>query len=139
MRRCLLLALPLALVLSACGSGHRSTASVPRTELGLQACYLRVFFGVRATHAQEQAVGEKLRQDPDVKQVEFTSKAQALALMKKRNPVLVKTLKLGRNPLPDSFTVVPVKRSDLKKIQASVAGARPGVATLKLDPCRRRN
>jgi cell division protein FtsX len=129
--------LPLALVLAACGSGHRSTASVPHTDLGLEACFLRIFFAGHATHAQEQAVGEKLRQDPDVKQVEFTSKAHALAETKKRNPVLVHAIKLGRNPLPDSFTVVPVTPSDLTEIQASIAGHRAGVATIKLDPCRR--
>jgi cell division protein FtsX len=133
-RLCFCLALSLAIFLSACGGSHRAT-SVPRTGLGLKACGVRVYFSGRATHAQEQAVGAKLRRESSVKQVTFVSKARALAELKKSNPGLYKAIKLKRNPLPDAFTVLPVTPSDTRQVSASVEHA-PGVAAVKLTPCR---
>ena len=101
----------------------------------MEACGVRVYFSDRATRAQEQAVGMKLRRESNVKQVTFVSKAQALAELKKRNPGLFKAIKLKRNPLPDAFTVVPVTPSDTRQVSTSVEHA-PGVAAVKLTPCR---
>jgi cell division protein FtsX len=96
---------------------------------------VRVFFAKRATHAQEQAVGATLRGDSLVKQVVFVSKAQALAEFKKKYPVIYKAAKIAENPLPDSYTVVPVSPSDTGRVRATVAHA-PGVDTARLAPCK---
>ena len=133
MRPCLFLALPLAVFLAACGASHRST-SVAHTQFGLQACGVRVYFAGGASHAEEQALGAKLRRESAVQHVTFVSKAEALAEMKKSNPVIYKTLKPAQNPLPDAFTVVATSPSGVKTIRASVAHA-PGVATVKLSAC----
>jgi cell division transport system permease protein len=69
---------------------------------------VHVYFQSNATQAQENAVYAKLHGDPRVKQVTFVSKAEALKTMKKRFPDLY-TTPLPSNPLPDSYTVVPVK------------------------------
>jgi cell division transport system permease protein len=71
---------------------------------------VHVYFQSDATGQQEQAVRQKLQQDPRVKQVNFVSKAEAETQMKKRFPKLY-TIRLLSNPLPDSFTVVPNKAS----------------------------
>jgi cell division protein FtsX len=133
-RLSLFLALPLALV--ACGGSHRSTStSVPRTALGRKACSVRIFFATGATHAQEQAVGATLRGDSLVKQVVFVSKAQALVKFKKKFPGIYEAVKPTENPLPDSFTVVPVSPSHTRQVGATVAHA-PGVDTTRLAPCK---
>ena len=71
---------------------------------------VHVYFASDATPQQEKAVRLKLQNDPRVKQVIYVSKAQAQAQMKKQFPSLYK-IKLLSNPLPDSYTVVPVKAS----------------------------
>ena len=71
---------------------------------------VHVYFQSNATPQQEQAVGLKLKHDPHVKQVVFVSKHKALEQMKKEFKTLF-TISLPGNPLPDSFTVVPVKAS----------------------------
>ena len=72
-----------------------------------------------ATPAQEQAVGARLRHDPRVKQVVFVSKAEA---QKKMEEERVQTSVPGRvsNPLPDSWTVTPVRASDTPARQADL-------------------
>jgi cell division protein FtsX len=132
-RPCLLLVLPAAVVLTACGGSHRS-ASVADTKFGLQACGLRVYFARQATHAQEQAAGTKLRDEPAVQHITFVSKAQALAQFKKNNPGISKAIKLPLNPLPDAYTVVPTSPSGVRAIRGSIAHT-PGVDTVKLTPC----
>jgi cell division transport system permease protein len=72
---------------------------------------VHVYFQSNATPQQETAVQQKLQNDPRVKQVIFVSKAQAQEKMKKIYPQLYK-VKLLENPLPDSYTVVPLKASD---------------------------
>jgi cell division transport system permease protein len=72
---------------------------------------VHVYFQSNATPQQEQAVQQKLQNDPRVKQVIFVSKAQAQEKMRKLYPSLYK-VKLLENPLPDSYTVVPLKASD---------------------------
>jgi cell division transport system permease protein len=83
---------------------------------------VHVYFQSDATTQQEQAVGVKLKGDPHVKQVIFVSKAQAEAQMRKQFPNLY-TIKLPGNPLPDSFTVVPLKASYTPLIGKEVRGA----------------
>jgi cell division transport system permease protein len=72
---------------------------------------VHVYFQSDATQQQETAVQQKLQNDPRVKQVIFVSKAEAEAKMKKLYPQLYK-VKLLENPLPDSYTVVPLSASD---------------------------
>jgi cell division transport system permease protein len=69
---------------------------------------VHVYFAPNATPAQEQAVRFKLQHDPRVKQVTFVSKAAALKKMKRDFKDLT-TVPLPSNPLPDSYTVVPLK------------------------------
>jgi cell division transport system permease protein len=91
---------------------------------------VHVYFASDATPQQEGAVATKLKQDPRVKQVVFVSKEQALAKMKKDFPELFKT-GLPSNPLPDSYTVVPVTASDTPLIGKEVRRAAwPGVDTV---------
>jgi cell division transport system permease protein len=99
---------------------------------------VHVYFQTDATRAQEQAVHQKLVNDPRVQEVNFVSKAQAEAQMRKRFPQLYK-VKLLSNPLPDSYTVVPTKASYTpligKEVRTAgwsgVEGARWGSATAK--------
>jgi cell division transport system permease protein len=72
---------------------------------------VHVYFQSNATPQQETAVQQELQNDRRVKQVIFVSKAEAEAKMKKLYPQLYK-VKLLENPLPDSYTVVPLKASD---------------------------
>ena len=83
-----------------------------------------------ATHAQEQAVAARLRNNPDVKSVTFVSKQQAYAQEKKQEPDMVKKGILPTNPFPDSWTVVPVQAKFTPVIgkdlcQANLAGVVP--------------
>jgi cell division transport system permease protein len=71
---------------------------------------VHVYFASDATRAQENAVGVRLSHDTRVKKVVYVSKADALKTMKHQFPDLFKT-GLPSNPLPDAYTVVPVKAS----------------------------
>ncbi len=86
---------------------------------------VHVYFQGDATPQQELAAGTKLRHDPRVKQVVFVSKEQALKKMKKEFKTLF-TIQLPNNPLPDAFTVVPVKASDTPAIGREVRQANWG-------------
>jgi cell division transport system permease protein len=83
---------------------------------------VHVYFASNATKQQEHAVFTKLSSDPRAKQVVFVSKTEALKKMKKDFPELFKT-GLPSNPLPDSYTVVPVKASQTPAIGKAVRQA----------------
>ena len=83
---------------------------------------VHVYFQSNATPQQEAAVQQKLQNDPRVKQVIFVSKAQAQERMKKLYPQLYK-VKLLENPLPDSYTVVPLKPPDTPQLGKDVQTA----------------
>jgi len=83
---------------------------------------VHVYFQSNATPQQEAAVQQKLQNDPRVKQVIFVSKAEAEAKMKKLYPQLYK-VKLLENPLPDSYTVVPLKPPDTPQLGKDVQTA----------------
>jgi cell division transport system permease protein len=83
-----------------------------------------------ATHAQEQALGAKLRANPLVKSVTFVPKSQAEAQMKKTNPDMFKGGIVPANPFPDSWTVTPIQAKDTPIIgkqlcRAQYAGVEP--------------
>jgi cell division protein FtsX len=87
-----------------------------------------------ATRHEERLVGERMRREPCVQRVVFTSKAQALALFRKQHPKIVAGLPPGvGNPLPDSFTVTPNKPSCASAIVAAARAAHwPGVQRVSL-------
>src|SRR5689334_19414376 len=60
---------------------------------------VHVYFASDATQQQETAVQQKLQSDPRVNKVDFVSKAEAEAKMRKLYPQLYK-VKLLENPLP---------------------------------------
>jgi len=80
---------------------------------------VHVYFQRDATKQQEHAVFAKLSSDPRAKQVTFVSKADALQKMKHDFPKLFEG-GLPSNPLPDSYTVVPVKASQTPLIGKEV-------------------
>jgi cell division transport system permease protein len=63
-----------------------------------------------------------LESDPRVKSVDFITKEQALAIMKKRSPEL--TANLASNPLPASFDIVPNKGEDTEAIAVGIKKAK---------------
>jgi cell division transport system permease protein len=92
---------------------------------------VHVYFQSSATPQQEHAVRFKLRHDRQVESVDFVSKQQAYAQMKRQFKTLV-TIPLPSNPLPDSYTVIPKKASYTPTIGKFVQGARwPGVDNVK--------
>jgi len=91
-----------------------------------------------ATRREERLVGERLRREPCVRSVVFTSKAQALAKFRKQHPKIVGALPPGvGNPLPDSYTVTPDKLACLPAIAAAARAAHwPGVQQISVAPRR---
>jgi cell division transport system permease protein len=75
--------------------------------------------------AQIDAVRVKLQSDSRVKSIEFVSKEDALRIMKKKQPAMVENI--PANPLPDSFTVTPVKAEYTQAIAQSLTPPPPGV------------
>ena len=61
--------------------------------------------GVDATKGQETAVAQRLNGDSRIKRVQFISKEQALAVMRKSQPAAVKVL--PGNPFPDELKIYP--------------------------------
>ena len=145
MRLRFLLALPVALVPAACGGTRAHSTTVAQRSAMAQPrfCSVHVYFAGRATHTEEQVVRANLGRDARVKRVVFTSKAQALAEFKKSHPQIYKALqgiKLGRNPLPDSFAVLPVSLADTRQIGTSIKRARwRGVANVIPARCKPKN
>jgi cell division transport system permease protein len=84
---------------------------------------VHVYFQSDATPQQEAAVAAKLRQDPRVKQVDFVSKAEALEQMKRNFKDLTAGIPLPSNPLPDSYTVTPLKAAYTPLIGKEVKAA----------------
>jgi cell division transport system permease protein len=80
---------------------------------------VHVYFASDATKQQEHAVFTQLSSDPRAKQVIFVSKADALKKMKRDFPKLFEG-GLPSNPLPDSYTVIPMKASQTPLIGKDV-------------------
>jgi cell division transport system permease protein len=81
------------------------------------------------TRAQIAAVRKRLVAMPEVKDVTFIPKKQALAIMQKRTPELTKGI--AYNPLPDTFDVTPVKAEYAKQIRTALTPPPPGVERAK--------
>jgi cell division transport system permease protein len=82
---------------------------------------VHVFIADRATTKQVNELRVLLESDERVKPGGI-SKAEALEIMRKRNPEL--TANLASNPLPASFDVVPVRGEDTEGIATGVQKAR---------------
>ncbi len=74
-----------------------------------------------ASEQQIDAVRAQLVGMPEVKDVKFVSKEEALEIMKERNPELVSGL--TSNPLPPSFQVIPHRGEDVGAIAAKLETA----------------
>ena len=70
--------------------------------------------GEAATPQHIDAVRADLASNPDVKEIEFISKEQALEEMEKRFPDLAGNL--ARNPLPPAYKVIPIDAERVKTI-----------------------
>src|SRR5206468_8790526 len=76
-----------------------------------------------ATKAQEVAVGNSLRHDPRVQQVEFIPKAKGLADYKKSHPGEFPYHLLPGNPLPDKWIVTPKQGKFTPVVGKSICNA----------------
>jgi cell division transport system permease protein len=76
--------------------------------------------GKDATQGQEERIGNLISPSnlPQVKSVKFVSKADAQALMRKKNPDLMK--QLPGNPLPDAFEITPKRGEDVELIATKI-------------------
>ncbi|CAN5222315.1 permease-like cell division protein FtsX [soil metagenome] len=85
---------------------------------------VHTFIKEEATPKQVNELRVFLESDPRVKVggITFISKAEALAIMKKRAPEL--TANLASNPLPPSFDVVPARGEDTEGIALAVQNAK---------------
>jgi len=85
---------------------------------------VHVYVKDEATPKQVDQLRVRLESDERVKVggIDFIPKAEALAIMRKRNPEL--TENLVSNPLPASFDVVPKRGEDTANIAASVRNAK---------------
>jgi cell division transport system permease protein len=85
---------------------------------------VHVFIADSASDKQINHLRVFLESDKRVKAggVTFISKADALKIMRKRNPEL--TANLASNPLPASFDVVPKRGEDTEAIAVAVKGAK---------------
>jgi cell division transport system permease protein len=81
---------------------------------------VHVFIADAATTKQVDQLRVLLESDKRVKPggINFISKAEALAIMRKRNPEL--TENLASNPLPASFDIVPKRGEDTEAIALTV-------------------
>ncbi|MEA2439584.1 MAG: cell division transport system permease protein [Thermoleophilaceae bacterium] len=84
-----------------------------------------VFVKPTATDIQKGELRTALTGLPNVKSVEYISKEQALATMKKRNKEAFELL--GSNPLPDAFRLTPVDPDGVHAIVDNLAPRAPAV------------
>ncbi len=85
---------------------------------------VHVFVKDEATNKQIDQLRVFIESDERVKPggIDFKTKAEALAIMRKRAPEL--TENLASNPLPASFDIVPKRGEDTAAIAASIQGAK---------------
>ncbi|MGH3044733.1 MAG: cell division protein FtsX [Gaiellaceae bacterium] len=81
--------------------------------------------GEAATPQHIDAVRAQLANNPDVKEIDFISKEEALAEMEKRFPDLAGNL--ARNPLPPAYKVIPIDADRVKTIAGSLDPPPQGV------------
>ena len=118
-----------------CGDGARKAAPAR--------CIVRIYFctqitcGRTATKGEVAALARRLREDADVYSVRFVDKREALEIMRRRHPDMVRDL--PANPFPDSLRVRPVAGVGGRAIRAKARPGAGGVETVKSprnDACR---
>jgi cell division transport system permease protein len=80
------------------------------------------------TTKQKNDIRVQLQSDPRVASVEYISKEQALEIMKRKQPDLVKNI--ATNPLPDAFKVHPKRGEDVVAIANSLNPLPQGVESV---------
>jgi len=78
-----------------------------------------------ATQPQIEAVRAQLASNPDVKEIDFVSKEEALEEMERRFPDLAGNL--ARNPLPSAYKVIPIDAERVKTIAGTLDPPPQGV------------
>jgi cell division transport system permease protein len=88
-----------------------------------------VFMKTGATRADDQRVEHEILALPDVRSVQFVSKAQAYAQQRAQNPAAYALL--GYNPLPDTFHVTPKNPAQVLAVHSELTSGGGGAP---LDP-----
>src|ERR1700691_4347290 len=83
-----------------------------------------VYMKNSATAADDSRVLKELKGLPNVRNVVFEPKAQALAQAKKTDPLAYELI--TGNPLPDTFHVYPSNPSDALQVRAAIDGTGSG-------------
>jgi cell division transport system permease protein len=98
---------------------------------------VNVYLKDSATSADKTNYARMLQQSPYVKQggIKYVPKAEALRLMTKRSPDLVKGL--PSNPLPDSFQVTPNKAENVDLLYQSLTGVHKAPYVEKVNDGKR--
>jgi len=93
-----------------------------------------IFMAIDAGAAEVAAVEQRLKSNPEIGRVEFISRDQALARLKRSAGLSDVLANLGRNPLPDAF-VVTARSNDPAVLEALHDQARkwPKVEHVQLD------
>lgn len=93
-----------------------------------------IFMAIDADAAEVAAIEQRLKSNPDVDRVEFISRDQALARLKRSAGLSDVLANLGRNPLPDAF-VVTTRTNDPALLETLHNQARkwPKVEHVQLD------
>jgi len=84
--------------------------------------------GTDSSRAQEEKIGNMIGGLPEVKSVKFVPKAEALRIMRKKNPELTK--QLPGNPLPDAFEITPKHGEDVELIANKLPQGQAGQAVV---------
>jgi cell division transport system permease protein len=92
-----------------------------------------VYVKATATDAQKAQLRQSLIANPQIKNVQYISKGQALKTMRQGNAEAFKLL--GGNPLPDSFRITP---RDAGQTAAIANQLRPGPSNPAVDEVRNR-
>lgn len=93
-----------------------------------------IFMAVDASAAEVAAVEQRLKSNPEIGRVEFISRDQALARLKRSAGLSDVLANLGRNPLPDAF-IITARSNDPATLEALHDQARkwPKVEHVQLD------
>ena len=83
-----------------------------------------VYMNDNATAADDSRVLKELEGLPNVRNVVFEPKAQALVQAKKTDPLAYELI--TGNPLPDTFHVYPSNPADALQVRAAINGSAPG-------------
>jgi cell division transport system permease protein len=84
---------------------------------------VKIYFDTNVSGKEINTVAARLHADPRVKSYRFVTKEEALRIMRKKYPAIVKNL--AYNPLPPSEEVTPKKGEDTPRIAAAYSKPLP--------------